>query len=572
MTQWYPVASAADVPFRHVFHGQLLGQELAVWRADDGNVNVWTNQCIHRGVRLSIGINDGKELRCQYHNWRYANRTGGCTYIPAHPGDAPSPTLCITAFPAVERYGLVWSSLDCSEGPPAVAVLEEGSPFGLRNVPFDAPASIVAGQLLGHTFQPIGHLDGADASMEAVALDEFAVELTSRVGAMTHTTAVLFVQPVDAGHCVVRGVLAKQPGADERLAVQKHHDDRLSALRERVEAESAGVAPVVLTTAPRSTPPARPPTVAVTVRRKWMAGEGIAGFELAPVEGVLPTVQPGAHIDVHVPNGLMRQYSLTNGPGEQHVYRIGVKREPDSRGGSGGMHDMVQEGDVLTVSAPYSNFPLRRDAERTVLLAGGIGITPLLAMAQALQNSGRDYELHAFAQSDAHLAFPEILKALGAAVRPHLALGPAETGAEIEWILGAFRPASQVYVCGPGPMLDAARAIAARLSWPDDAVHFEYFKNTTIFDDTTTFEVHLARSALTLTIPPGRSVLAILRERGIAVPSSCEQGACGTCLVAVLEGEPDHQDVYLRPSEHAQGDRMTVCVSRSKSARLVLDL
>ena len=119
---------------------------------------------------------------------------------------------------------------------------------------------------------------------------------------------------------------------------------------------------------------------------------------------------------------------------------------------------------------------------------------------------------------------------------------------------------------------DSKRAIAARLSWPDDAVHFEYFKNTTIFDHTTTFEVHLARSALTLTIPPGRSVLAILRERGIAVPSSCEQGACGTCLVAVLEGEPDHQDVYLRPSEHARGDRMTVCVSRSKSARLVLDL
>ena len=227
---------------------------------------------------------------------------------------------------------------------------------------------------------------------------------------------------------------------------------------------------------------------------------------------------------------------------------------------------------MLAISRPHSNFALRRDSDHTLLLAGGIGVTPLLAMAQALQNSGRGYALHLFAQSEAHLAFPETLADLGEAVTSHLGLGPEATGAEIERILGHFPGAGSVYICGPGPMLNAARDIAARLAWPDAAVHFEYFKNSRIIDDTTSFEVHLARSAITVTVPAGRSILEVLRDNGVSVPSSCEQGACGSCVVTVLEGHPDHQDVYLRGSEHASGDRMMVCVSRSATPRLVLDL
>jgi ferredoxin-NADP reductase len=363
--------------------------------------------------------------------------------------------------------------------------------------------------------------------------------------------------------------------------VGRHHDERLGALRERVEKAIAsphgwGTLPVAVR---RAIPVAvgagaagRTPEISVVVRRKWPTADGVMAFELEPVTGELPTVQPGAHVDVHLPNGLVRQYSLTNGPGEQERYRIGVKLEPASQGGSTCLHHAVSEGDVLAISRPHSNFTLRRDAVRTVLLAGGIGVTPLLAMAQALANSERGYELHVFAQSAAHLAFAEILDQLGDAVVTHLGLDPAATLAEMESILGPFRTLSQLYVCGPAPMLEAARAIATRLDWPDETVHFEYFKNTRVLDDHSSFEVELARSGFTVVVPAGRSILEVVREHGVSVPSSCEQGACGSCVVTVLGGRPDHQDVYLRESEHARGDRMTVCVSRSASPRLVLDL
>ena len=153
-TLWHPVASAHDVPYRHVHHGQLLGRELAVWRADDDHVNVWENRCLHRGVRLSIGMNDGTELRCQYHGWRYANRSAGCTYIPAHPADAPARTICNRTFPSVERYGLVWSGEDPVGEPPTVDVLEAGTPFGLRNLPVNASAGLALKHLRDHRFLP----------------------------------------------------------------------------------------------------------------------------------------------------------------------------------------------------------------------------------------------------------------------------------------------------------------------------------------------------------------------------------------------------------------------------------
>ena len=137
--RWHPIAASSDLVSRHVFHGQLLGREFAVWRADDGFVNVWENRCLHRGVRLSIGINDGRELKCQYHGWRYANRTAGCTYIPAHPADAPARTITNRTFAAVERYGMVWSA-EAPEGEvPSIAGIGEGEQLVLRPIPLDAP-------------------------------------------------------------------------------------------------------------------------------------------------------------------------------------------------------------------------------------------------------------------------------------------------------------------------------------------------------------------------------------------------------------------------------------------------
>ncbi len=586
-TLWHPVASAHDVPHRHVFHGQLLGRELAIWRADDDFVNVWENRCLHRGVRLSIGANDGTELRCQYHGWRYANRSAGCTYIPAHPADAPARTICNRTFGSVERYGLVWSGEAPVGDVPTVEILEAGTPFGLRNLPVNAPAELAVQHLQAHRFLPSGRLDietaaGTGAGMAVGRVDDYSVALTATAGDSA-SSAVFFVQPVDSGRCVIRGVLAETPPASEQLAVLRHHAVELNNLVAAIEAEAASrpapepIVPVLqqvplhLAEIPEA-PSGRTAALRVRVDRKWETADGIAAFRLAPLQGVLPTFQPGAHIDVHLPNGLVRQYSITNGPGESAYYRIGVKLEPDSSGGSICLHETVREGDVLAISEPRNNFPLRRDATRTILLAGGIGITPLLAMAQALDRMALRYELHCFAQSSDHVAFGDVLDGLGSAVVRHLDMSPDETVGEIRRLVAEPSDHAHMYICGPGPMLEAARREAAAAGWADDAVHFEYFKNPTEIDDSSTFDVALARSALTLTVGSGQTILEVLREAGVLLPSSCEQGACGTCVATVLEGEPDHQDVYLNDSDHQAGDRIMTCVSRASSERLVLDL
>ena len=595
-TLWHPVASAHDVPYRHVYHGQLLGRELAVWRADDDYVNVWENRCLHRGLRLSIGSNDGTELRCQYHGWRYANRSAGCTYIPAHPADAPAQTICNRTFPSVERYGLVWSGEDPVGEPPTVGVLEAGTPFGLRNLPVNASAELAVRHLRDHRFLPPESLGSDPAGSAASAASasagsaemsvdgaaDYSVALTSRAGG-TQSTAVFFVQPVDSGRCVIRGVLASTPPAGEQAVVLRHHAVELNRLVGVMEAEAARLpapepmvpvlqqVPLHLADMPEA-PSGRQAALRVQVRRKWDTAAGVAAFELVPLTGVLPTFQPGAHIDVHLPNGLVRQYSITNGPGESSHYRIGVKLEPDSTGGSVCLHETVREGDVLAISEPRNNFPLRRDSMRTILVAGGIGITPLLAMAQVLDRMSLPFEFHCFAQSVGHIAFADVVDGLGRSVVRHLGLSPAETVGQIRRLVSTHDEFTHLYVCGPGPMLEAVRQEAAEAGWPDDHVHFEYFKNTNEIDDSSTFEVALARSALTLTVPSGATILEVLREHGVPLPSSCEQGACGTCVATVLEGEPDHQDVYLNDSDHRAGDRIMTCVSRSRSDRLVLDL
>lgn len=582
-TGWYPIAAAHDLPFRHVFHGQLLGREFAVWRADDGYVNIWENRCLHRGVRLSIGSNDGRELRCQYHGWRYANRTAGCTYIPAHPADAPARTITIRTFPVVERYGLIWSSLEPAGEAPAIAALDRSKTSTLRGIAVNAAASVAIEYLKDYRFQPLGALAGASAKIALIDCDESSVTLRSELNESA-TLAVFFVQPVDANRCVIRGVLDGDPVGKERMAALHHHNERLTALRDEIERAPTAqiVAPPIepayepvspeLAEMPPLPPAGRSAPLSVQVARKWTAAQDIVGFELRPLRGHLPTFQPGAHIDVHLPNGLVRQYSLTNAPGETDRYVIGVKREAPSRGGSQCLHETVREDDVLAISEPRNNFPLRRDGVRTIFIAGGIGLTPLLAMAAALHHSGLVYELHCFARSQEGLAFPERLQTLGDHVRSHLDLTPAGTEDSIRALLSDYRPRVQVYMCGPPPMLDATRRIAAELGWPEAQVHFEYFKNDHAIDNSSRFEVALARSVMTLEVPPGKTILQVIRESGISVPSSCEQGACGTCIATVLEGEPDHQDVYLNEAEKRSGTKIITCVSRAKSARLVLDL
>ena len=593
---WYPVARSDDLAPRHVFHGLFLGRELALWRADDGYVNVWENRCLHRGVRLTLGHNEGRELRCQYHGWRYANRSAGCTYIPAHPADAPARTICNVTFPMVESYGLVWTGEAPRGGPPAIASLDTGDPFGLRSLPANVEPRVVLDALASYHFvpssevpAPAARLSGAEATVSVSNRGDSWIELTStllgELSGGASSTIVFFVQPVDSARSVIRGVLSRAPAPGSELRVLRYHATRLNGFRDALEADARkrptpepmvakiGQVSLELSTMPETSVDGRVGgLVRVAVAGKRPVGEGIVSFEFEPIDGRLPTFQPGAHIDVHLPNGLVRQYSLVNGPGDQSRYVIGVKLEPGSRGGSSCLHDLVREGDVLAISEPRNNFPLRRDSFRTVLIAGGIGVTPLLSMAQALQVSSLDFALHYFAQSPEHVAFADILDALGDRVTLHFGLSPAATGEAMSMLLAKPVEGENLYICGPGPMLDAARATAARTGWSDRAVHFEYFKNTTQLDTSTTFEVELARSALTLAVPQGSSIMEVLRANGVAVPSSCEQGACGTCVVPVLAGEPDHQDVYLNDSERTAGDRMTICVSRSRTPRLVLDI
>ena len=483
---WHPIASSEDLQYRHIFQGQLLGRELALWRADDDFVNVWENRCLHRGLRLSIGQNDGLELRCQYHGWRYANRSAGCTYIPAHPVDAPARTICNRTFPSVERYGLIWSGEDPVGELPEIEALENSETLGPRSISVNAPIELVLGHLANYRFSIAGDPDNF-ATTSRNFLDERSISLTA-TSDDGELTVVFLVQPVDSNRSVIRGALCNNPLGAERLRTLRHHNEELSRLRDMVELEAldgpplepmvATIEQVPVSLSEVETPSGRKAPLRVKVLRKWVTAEDIVGLELESIGEPLPTHQPGAHIDVHLPNGLVRQYSLTNAPGDGLLYRLGVKLESDSRGGSEFLHETGTEGDVLAISEPRNNFPLRRDTVKTILIAGGIGITPLLSMAQTLRKDKLDYELHYFAQTEGHLAFPEILRKLDDSVVLHLGLSPDETKGELAVLLAEYETAMHIYACGPGPMLEATRHIASDFGWPDEAVHFEYFQHT----------------------------------------------------------------------------------------------
>lgn len=584
-TCWYPIASSNDLPLRHVYHAQLLGHEYALWRADDGHVNLWENRCLHRGVRLSIGINDGRELKCQYHGWRYSNRTGGCTYIPAHPADAPARTVNIQTYQSIERYGLVWAAPSDAPDDVELPWLKEGELLTLRPIPINAPAAVVLEKLKSYHFAPVSIDDVEQSDIKLVESDQRSLRLFSGHGDDS-AVLMLFVQPVTDGRCVVRGIVNSAKAHQERLPILRQHNWLLSEARSRIEAEIGApltppteVATKVVQFKPRPESAfvnkevsGAATALRVSVKRKWAECDDVMGFELTAIEGELPTAQPGSHIDVRLPNGIVRQYSIVNGPGESASYFIGVKREPESRGGSECLHEVVREGDLLAISPPRNNFPLRRDAEQTILIAGGIGVTPICAMAQALQHQGLTYELHHFARSGGHVAFVDRLAQAGVMHQQHLGLDPQATAQTLSNVMGPYEANKQVYICGPGPMLSAARDIAKANGWPDHAVHFEYFANDTVIDDSSSFEISLSRSNLNLTVGAGETILEVLRQNGVDMPSSCEQGACGTCMVTVLDGEPLHQDVYLNDAEKKAGKKIMACVSRAKGKHLVLDI
>lgn len=314
-------------------------------------------------------------------------------------------------------------------------------------------------------------------------------------------------------------------------------------------------------------------TIDVRVAAKVCEAEGICSYELVRVDGApLPPFEAGAHIDVHLGDGLVRQYSLCNAPHETRRYLIGVLRDPGSRGGSAAMHDAVHAGSVLTIGVPRNHFPLV-DAPRTLLLAGGIGVTPMLAMAEALAAKGAAFEMHYCARSPERAAFRERIAASSFAEQVHFHYdSDAAQRLDLPALLAA--PAdTHLYVCGPAGFIEHVLAAARERGWPDAQLHVEYFAGAAI--DTAgdqPFEVKLASSGQVFTVPAGRSVIRVLAEQGIQLPYSCEEGVCGTCLTRVLDGVPEHRDLYLTDEERAANDQFMPCCSRARTRLLVLDL
>ncbi len=311
----------------------------------------------------------------------------------------------------------------------------------------------------------------------------------------------------------------------------------------------------------------------VQVLTRRVEAEGICSYELARADGApLPAFSAGAHIDVHLPGVLVRQYSLCNDDRETHRYRIAVLRDPASRGGSVTVHEQVQEGDTLTISAPRNHFPLVA-APFSLLLAGGIGITPLLCMAQRLAATGQDFRLHYCTRSLARTAFHDSVAAFGERARLHLDDGDATQKLDLPAALAAAPAGSRLYVCGPTGFIDFVVNTARAAGWPADHLHLEYFGAAP--QDTAgdrAFEVRIASTGQTYAVPADKTVVEALQDQGVEVLISCEQGVCGTCLTRVLEGECEHRDMYLTDEEKARHDQFLPCCSRARSPLLVLDL
>lgn len=313
----------------------------------------------------------------------------------------------------------------------------------------------------------------------------------------------------------------------------------------------------------------------VIVARKLHAATDICVFELVTHDGnALPAFTAGAHIDVQIGDGTTRQYSLCNDPRETHRYVIGVLREPQSRGGSIAMH-ALETGDGLRISAPRNHFALVPDARDSVLLAGGIGITPLLSMAESLHGRSQRFELHYCTREPARAAFREQIE--GSSLGPHVRLyfdsDPEDRRANLPAIIGLPNAGRHLYVCGPAGFIDAVLSAARALEWPESHVHKEYFAAATPPQiDGGAFRIRLASTGQVVEVGEHESVVESLAAAGVTIPTSCEQGVCGTCLTRVLSGQPDHRDVYLTDEERAANDQFLPCCSRSRTAELVLDL
>jgi ferredoxin-NADP reductase len=309
----------------------------------------------------------------------------------------------------------------------------------------------------------------------------------------------------------------------------------------------------------------------VVVDSKSVVAEGIVKLTMRdPLGRPVPAWKPGAHIDLMLRDDLVRQYSLCGDPADRSSLQVSVLREPQSRGGSRYVHDELAEGRTIRIRGPRNNFELVTE-KRYLFIAGGIGITPILPMVAAAEERGADWRLVYGGRTRSSMAFrDELQRAYGkrVTVSPQDEYGLLD----LKSLLGRRKRRTAIYCCGPEPLLNAVESASAH--WPDGALHLERFapkKNVGTGPDET-FEVELALSGETVTVPADVSLLDAIEDVGVSIMSSCEEGVCGTCEATVLSGAIDHRDSVLNDRERAAGDKMMVCVSRARGPRLVLDL
>jgi ferredoxin-NADP reductase len=301
----------------------------------------------------------------------------------------------------------------------------------------------------------------------------------------------------------------------------------------------------------------------------WEA-PNIISYELRSVDGSpLPEFSAGAHIDLKLPTGMTRSYSLLNSQCERDRYVIAVQKDRASRGGSSWIHENLKVGDALPVSDPRNNFRLDEEADKTVLIAGGIGITPMLSMIERLKSLKKDWQLVFCARTRESAPFVKDLES-DERVRFNFDGEPGGTMIDMSVLIASHGVESHFYCCGPLPMLEAFGSATGHL--PRDKVHVEFFTAASPAATAGGFKVILAKSGREVDVQPGKTILDALNDAGIVTPYSCAEGVCGTCETVVLEGVPDHRDLVLTEAEKSSNKKMLICCSGSHSERLVLDL
>ena len=303
--------------------------------------------------------------------------------------------------------------------------------------------------------------------------------------------------------------------------------------------------------------------------------EDVVSLELQPYPpSELPSFSEGSHIDLHLGNGLIRSYSLMNRPNEREYFHVGVFKDPQTRGGSKYIHEQLRPGQLLRSSLPRNNFALAEDADYSVFVAGGIGITPFRAMVARLNTLGKPWRLYYCVRTEERAAFVKDMRSLAGDGHGELVTHFDDAAGyqllDLRAVVAEAPPSAHFYCCGPTGMLTAYRAACE--SRPPSHVHYEYFSSDVSVAADGGFHVVLAKSGKRIHVPPGNTILDALTAEGLPVAYSCQQGICGACETAVLSGAPDHRDMILSNDERASGKVMLICCSGSLSDELVLDI